>query len=95
MRDKDGPQLPPLRQLRIFESDDVISLLQFEIKQAGSQMAWAKKAGVDRPRLNSILNGRKPITPSIIRALGLRIAIVSDDAASGVNGVIHRNALRT
>jgi hypothetical protein len=72
-------QPPPLRHIRIFESDDVISLLQFEIRQAGSQMAWAKKAGVDRPRLNRILNGRKPITPAIIRALGLRIAIVSDD----------------
>jgi hypothetical protein len=70
---------PPLRHIRIFESEDVISLLRFEIKQAGSQTAWANRAGVDRPRLNSILNGRKPITPAIIRALGLRIAIVSDD----------------
>jgi plasmid maintenance system antidote protein VapI len=70
---------PPLRRVRIFEPGDVMSLLRFEIKQAGSQMAWAKKAGVSRPILNKILNGRKPIAPSIIRALGLRIAIMSDD----------------
>jgi hypothetical protein len=70
---------PRLRYIRIFEPEDVISLLRFEIKQAGSQMAWANKTGVDRPRLNRILNGRKPITPAIIRALGLRIVIVSDD----------------
>jgi hypothetical protein len=70
---------PPLRRVRIFEPEDVMSLLRFEIKQAGSQMAWAKQTGLDRPRLNSILNGRKPITPAIIKALGLRIAIVSDD----------------
>jgi hypothetical protein len=70
---------PPLRRVRIFKPEDVMSLLRFEIKQAGSQMAWAEKTGVDRPRLNSVLNGRKPMTPSIIRALGLRIAIVSDD----------------
>jgi hypothetical protein len=70
---------PPLRRVRIFEPGDVMSLLRFEIKQAGSQMAWAKKARVSRPNLNKILNGRKPIPPSITRALGLRIAIVADD----------------
>lgn len=70
---------PPLRRVRIFESEDVLSLLRFEVQQAGSQAAWAKKNGLDRPKLNSILNGRKPLTPSIIRALGLRIAIDSDD----------------
>ena len=70
---------PPLRRVRIFEPEDVLSLLRFEVQQAGSQMAWAEKTGADRPRLNSILNGRKPITPQIIRALGLRIAIVSND----------------
>ena len=64
--------------MRIFEPEDVLSMLRFEVQQAGSQMAWAEKTGVDRPRLNSILNGRKPISPQIIGALGLRIAIVSD-----------------
>lgn len=74
----DKHRLPPLRQVRIFEPEDVVSLLRFEVQQTGSQLAWAKKAGLDRPTLNNILNGRKPITPSIIRALGLRIAIVSN-----------------
>jgi hypothetical protein len=69
---------PPLRRVRIFEPEDVMSLLRFEIKQAGSQMAWARKAVVSRAMLNKILNGHKPISPSMIRALGLRIAIVSD-----------------
>ena len=34
---------PPLRRVRIFESEDVLSLLRFEVQQAGSQAAWAKK----------------------------------------------------
>jgi hypothetical protein len=29
---------PPLRHIRIFEPEDVISLLRFEIKQAGSHV---------------------------------------------------------
>jgi hypothetical protein len=86
MPDEDGPRLPQLRHIRIFEPGDVMSLLRFEIKQAGSQQAWAEKTGVDRPRLNSALNGRKPITPSIIRGLGLRIAIVSDDQPTKKRG---------
>jgi hypothetical protein len=69
---------PPLKRVRICEPRDVMSLLRFEIKQAGSQMAWAKKAHVSRPNLNKILSGRKPMPPSINRALGLRIAIVTD-----------------
>jgi plasmid maintenance system antidote protein VapI len=72
-------KLPPIKRVRIFEPEDVVSLLRFEVQQAGSQLAWAKKAGVDRPTLNNILNGRKPITPSIIGALGLRIAVVSNN----------------
>ena len=75
---------PPLRRVRIFEPEDVMSLLQFEIKQAGSQMAWAKKTGVDRPKLNGILNGRKPLTPAINKALGLRIAIGSDELPQNI-----------
>ena len=65
--------------MRIFEPEDVLSLLRSEIERVGDQGAWARKAGLDQTALNKILNGRKPLTPSIIRALGLRIAIVSDD----------------
>jgi hypothetical protein len=47
-------KLPPIKRVRIFEPEDVVSLLRFEVQQAGSQLAWAKKAGVDRPTLNNI-----------------------------------------
>jgi DNA-binding phage protein len=70
---------PPLRRVRIFEPQDVISLLRSEIERTGDQGAWARNAGLDRTAINKVLKGHKPLTPSIIRALGLRIAIVSDE----------------
>jgi hypothetical protein len=37
-------KLPPIKRVRIFEPEDVLSLLRFEVQQAGSQLAWAKKS---------------------------------------------------
>jgi hypothetical protein len=63
--------------MRVLEVEDVIRLLHSEIKQAGNQAAWSKKARVDRSRVNAALNGRGPLTKSIIAALNLRIVFVS------------------
>jgi hypothetical protein len=64
--------------MRILGQKDIVQLLQFEVERAGSQMAWAKKHGVDRPKVNKVLHSAMPPTPSIIRALRLRIVVVSD-----------------
>ena len=77
MPDEDRPKLPPLTQVRIFEPEDVMSLLRADIERVGDQSAWARKAGIERTIVNQILNGHKPPTISIIEALGLRVAIVS------------------
>jgi plasmid maintenance system antidote protein VapI len=51
---------------------DVLNLLRTEIMKAGSQSAWARRAGVNRPTINSILHGRRTIQPKVLSALGLR-----------------------
>jgi DNA-binding phage protein len=64
--------------MRVLEPKDVVRLLHEEIERAGSQTAWAKKARVNRTEVNKILQGRKPPTETILKALKLRTVIVSD-----------------
>ena len=53
--------------------EEVLNLLRAEVARAGSQVAWAKQHGVDRPTLNIVLNGgRKTIPPQILKAVGLK-----------------------
>ena len=63
--------------MRVFELEDVILLLRSEVERAGSQMAWAKKTGINRTTINMVLNDRKLPTKKIIRALKLRMVFVS------------------
>jgi DNA-binding phage protein len=60
-------------KLRPLELKDVIELLRSEVERAGGQSAFAKKAGVDRARVNRVLRGRLAPTQKIIEALNLRI----------------------
>jgi DNA-binding phage protein len=65
--------------MRILEESDVISLLRSEIKRAGSQAAWARKTGINRSEINKTTNQQKPPSKTIIRALKLRMVVVSND----------------
>lgn len=69
----------PSSNLRILEYKDLMRLLRSEVKQAGGQSAWARRQHIDRTMLNRILNGRKPITKEIIRALKLCNVYAFDD----------------
>jgi hypothetical protein len=55
----------------VLSRHDVIYLLRSEVERAGGQVAWSKKLGIDRTHLNSVLNGRRPLTQSILAALNL------------------------
>ena len=57
---------------RVLDSDDVLKLLHSRVKSAGSQIAFSRQ-GVDRTHLNLVFNGKRPLSPSIIGALNLRI----------------------
>ena len=60
------------RHAVIFEEDDVIRLLKAAVEREGSQTAFARRYGIERTHLNAILSGRRPITVSVVNALGLR-----------------------
>jgi hypothetical protein len=64
--------------MRVLEPKEIVKLLHAAVKKAGSQKTWAKRAGIDRPFVNKVLHGRKRPTKKMIRALGLRIVVVSD-----------------
>ena len=65
-----------LNRMRFFDEKDVIRLLRSEVKRAGSQAAWAKKAGIQRTWINKILKGRTAPTKKVISALKLRRVVV-------------------
>ena len=90
----------PSSNLRILENKDLMRLLRSEVKQAGGQSAWARRQHIDRTMLNRILNGRKPVTKEIIRALKLCNVYAFDDDSTerGATGfrrivILRRQAL--
>jgi hypothetical protein len=64
--------------MRVLEPKEIVQLLRAEVKEAGSQEAWAKKAGIDRSFVNKVLHGTKQPTKKMILALGLRKVVVGD-----------------
>jgi hypothetical protein len=61
----------------VFDEHDVARLLRAAVERAGGQSAFAKHHGVDRAYLNMVLNGRRPVSDSIARALGLHKVYVA------------------
>jgi hypothetical protein len=64
---------PQTRQMPVLELDDVLVLLRQEVEQAGGQVAWSQRTGVDRVSLNRVLNGYRPPSARMIEALYLRV----------------------
>ena len=62
--------------MRILEQKDIVQLLRSEVEEAGGQVAWAKKHGLDRTIVNRVMHRARPPTEG--SALGLRIVVVSD-----------------
>jgi hypothetical protein len=56
----------------LIDKGDVLRLLHQVVERAGSQSAWAKQSGVDRPLLNQVLKGKRPLPPTILKALKLK-----------------------
>jgi hypothetical protein len=54
------------------DENDVLRLLHEEVDRAGGQSAWARRSGVDRVYLNRVLNGKRPLSPRIVKALKLK-----------------------
>jgi DNA-binding phage protein len=63
---------------RVLDASDIRRLLETEVAAAGSQSEWARKNRIDRAFLNKVLRKGKPPSAKLIRALGLRIVVMSD-----------------
>jgi hypothetical protein len=62
----------------VFNQDDVVRLLRDAVEREGSQVAFSKRHGVDRVLVNGILKGKRPVSGSIAKALGLRRVYVAE-----------------
>lgn len=69
--------------MRIFETEDVISLLRSEIKRAGGVGEWAKRTGVHRSVVSKVMPKAYPPTKRIIKALKLRTVFVVNTRLGG------------
>jgi hemolysin activation/secretion protein len=56
----------------LLDFDDVLRLLRDEVSNAGGQSEWARKKSVDRVSISYVLNERRPPSPRLLKALGLR-----------------------
>jgi CHASE2 domain-containing sensor protein len=60
------------RQAVVFDDDDVVRLLRAAIEREGSQTAFAKRYGIERTSINTILSRKRPVTAAVANALGLQ-----------------------
>jgi len=58
--------------LLVLNDDDVADLVRAAVKREGSQAAFAKRYCIERTDLSAFLNGRRRISASLAKALGLR-----------------------
>jgi DNA-binding phage protein len=57
----------------LLDENDVLRLLHEVVDRAGGQSAWARRSGIDRAHLNRVLNGKRPLSPRIVKALKLKM----------------------
>ena len=60
----------------ILDDKGVVLLLRAIIKREGSISAFAKRHGLERSQLNNMLNGKRPLSRPLVKALGLRMVFV-------------------
>ena len=66
------------RHALVFDEADVVRLLRAAVEREGGQSAFAKHHGLDRVLINMILKGKRPVSGSVAKALGLRKVYVAE-----------------
>jgi DNA-binding phage protein len=56
----------------IFDDDEVVQLLRAAVEREGSQVAYARRHGLERSQVNQTLTGKRPVSASVVKALGLQ-----------------------
>jgi pimeloyl-ACP methyl ester carboxylesterase len=67
-----GPRAEEREAIHRVNEDEVIQLLRAAVEREGNQIAFARRHGLERSGLNMILNGKRPVTSAVVKALGLR-----------------------
>jgi len=62
----------------ILDDKDVVVLLGAIIIREGSISAFARRHGLELSQLNKMLNGRRPVSRALVKALGLRKVYVAE-----------------
>ena len=62
---------------QILDLEDVIRLIRSEVERAGSQRAFARKAGVDISAVSRVLRRQRLPNEKLLRALNLRVRYFS------------------
>jgi DNA-binding phage protein len=58
----------------VLDDKDVVILLKAAIEQKGSISAFARRHGLERTHLSNMLHGKRPVSASLVKALGLQKA---------------------
>jgi hypothetical protein len=58
--------------LLVFNDREVLQLLRTAIEREGNQGAFGRRFGIERTSLNMMVNGKRPLTAAVVKALGLR-----------------------
>ena len=58
--------------LLVFDDGEVLRLLRTAIEREGNQGVFAKRFCIERSGLNLMVNGKRPLTAAVVKALGLR-----------------------
>jgi hypothetical protein len=67
-----------IKRGKFLEDGDVMSLLRSEIERAGGQVRWSKIVGLNRPNLNKMLHGKRPLNKRVLEVLNLRVVFAPD-----------------
>jgi DNA-binding phage protein len=64
----------------ILEKKDVVARLRAEVQKAGTVAGWSRSVSLNRTDVSNAIHQNRPISKTMVRALGLRTAVV-DGAA--------------
>lgn len=80
----DGPGAPVCASApaRLVTETDVVALLRRGVDEAGSQRVYAARHRLSPTDLCQVLGGRKAASRSLLRAVGVRRALVLDGGAA-------------
>jgi hypothetical protein len=65
-------------RMLVLDDKDIVLLLKAAIEQEGSISAFAKRHGIQRSYLSHVVNGKRPVSGPLVKALGLRKVYTSN-----------------